>query len=1061
MDTACSSSFASIQTACSYLWRGECDTAIAGGANILTNPDNFAGLDRGWFLSHTGNCQAFDEAADGYCRADAVGTVMLKRLEDAEADGDPIFGVILGSNTNHCGNSESITRPFEDDQAAVFKQVMRRANVDPKDVSYIEMHGTGTQHGDSTEFASVLSVFDVPDQGRFPDHPLHLGTVKANIGHAESASGVVSLIKVLMMMQHDQIPPHVGIKTRLNPKIPADLAQRNVHIPLRMTPWERAQGGKRTVFLNNFSAAGGNTAILLQDAPKDRHLPSKTPSREPAIITVSGKTPKAFRSNADALAEALEKGIDAQLGALSYTTTARRMHHPYRAAFLVEDSDSLAVQLRNCSPIATPKTPAPVIFVFSGQGVMYQNLGGQLYERVQAFRDDIHQFNALAKELGASSFLPLICQDHDDESPLPDSPITTQLAICSIQMALARLLQSWGVEPFAVTGHSLGEYAALVTAGVLTPADAIYLVYKRAQLLVDRCTQHTHAMLVVKASLPEIRPFVDQHEVDTACLNAPDNSVLAGPLTTIQPLKSRLEQQGIRCMLLDLPYAFHSAQVDPILDAFEHVCTGVETNVLKTPYFSPLTGEVISKGSSDIKSAYFARACRGTVKFEEAVRSGFATLNLPSNALWVELGSHPICSRMLKGIVGPQAAVHLHTLERDVSPFTTLFQSVQSLYLSGANMEWNEFQKDVCSAADSCVLPLPRYGWDLSNYWIDYRNNFCLTKGNEPRLAKDAVPARDLRISSSVHEVLEQSSSAESASLIVQTNLLDSALTNVIDGHKVNGSLLCTSSLYADIALTASHYLLQQHGQESSILDLDSGSMVVAKPIIIDRALPQQYLQTKLSMDLNTKTVHCSFTTGNGKGQEAIDHAKCMVTLSDSSVSKSQWSRQTFLVKNAINTLRTSVETGSASRMKRGMVYKLFGALVDYSNHFQGMQEVLLDSDTVEGSAQVQFQVADDGFTFHPCWIDSLGSIAGFILNAREGRTQDFVYINHGWESMRRATEFSQGKVYTTYNRMHRQGSGETYVGDTYVLDGDETIAVFEGIRVSSSSAERNLGDAH
>ena len=258
VDTACSSSFAALHVACQSLWQGGCDTAIAGGTNILTNPDNFAGLDRGHFLSTTGNCHPFDDDASGYCRADAVASLILKRLEDAEADDDPIYGVIAGVDTNHCGQTDSITRPHEGDQLSLFKRILRQSNTNPIDVNYVEMHGTGTQAGDAAEMSSVLAAM-VPGRARMPYHPLHLGAVKANVGHAESASGVSALIKLLMMMQHNEIPPHVGIKNRINKNYPLDLAARNVHIAFKPTPWTRPRfpDGKRVSFLNNFSAAGG------------------------------------------------------------------------------------------------------------------------------------------------------------------------------------------------------------------------------------------------------------------------------------------------------------------------------------------------------------------------------------------------------------------------------------------------------------------------------------------------------------------------------------------------------------------------------------------------------------------------------------------------------------------------------------------------------------------------------------------------------------------------------------------------------------------------------------
>lgn len=260
VDTACSSSFAAIQVACTSLSKGECDTAIAGGVNILTNPDIFTGLSRGHFLSNTGQCKAFDEAADGYCRAEGVVSLALKRLPDAIADNDHIYGVILGSRTNHSAQATSITRPHHEAQAFLCQRILDSAGVHSHEVDYVEMHGTGTQAGDYHEMLSVTQIFAPLDAPLRPK-PLYVGTVKANVGHAEAAAGVISLVKVLKMLQHEAIPPHVGIQSGvMNKKFPSDLAERNIRIAERQIPWKkRSDGSHRLAFLNNFSAAGGNT----------------------------------------------------------------------------------------------------------------------------------------------------------------------------------------------------------------------------------------------------------------------------------------------------------------------------------------------------------------------------------------------------------------------------------------------------------------------------------------------------------------------------------------------------------------------------------------------------------------------------------------------------------------------------------------------------------------------------------------------------------------------------------------------------------------------------------
>ena len=322
IDTACSSSLAAIQLACTSLWAGNCDMAVAGGMNVLTNPDIFSGLSRGQFLSKKGSCQTFDDGADGYCRADGVGTVILKRLEDAEADKDPILAVILGCATNHSAEAVSITHPHAGAQEFLYKNILNACHVDPCEVSYIEMHGTGTQAGDATEMRSVTDTFAPAHRRRLPDQKLYLGAVKANSGHAEAASGITSLAKVLMMMEKSKIPPHCGIKGSINHTFPKDLEERNVHIASTPTAWRRPKNGKRVVFLNNFSAAGGNTALLLEDPPLPavRENKPKDP-RSIHIVAMSAKSQSSLKHNIIGLVNFLDDNPAVDLPSLSYTVS--------------------------------------------------------------------------------------------------------------------------------------------------------------------------------------------------------------------------------------------------------------------------------------------------------------------------------------------------------------------------------------------------------------------------------------------------------------------------------------------------------------------------------------------------------------------------------------------------------------------------------------------------------------------------------------------------------------------------------------------------------------------
>lgn len=725
-----------------------------------------------------------------------MGSVILKRLEDAQADNDPIFGVIAGAYTNHCGQTDSITRPHEGDQTSVFKRIIRHANVNPLDISYVEMHGTGTQAGDATEMNSVLSVF-VPERKRMPDYPLYLGSAKANIGHAESASGVSSLIKVLMMMKHNEIPPHCGIKTRINHNYPLDLKERNVNIAATPVPWHRTASGKRSVFLNNFSAAGGNTAVLLEDAPLLSH-PNDIISdpRSTHIVTVTGKSAKSLNDNIKALVSFLELNPETPLPALSYTTTARRMHHAYKTVCSGSNMKSVLDALKKKAADSDSKPPSStasvskIVFAFSGQGSLYSGIGRQLFESHPGFKADIFRFDSIAQQQGFPSFLPLVDGTASDVDGV--ETVAAHLALSCVQMAICRLWISWGVRPNLTTGHSLGEYAALQAAGVLTPSDVIYLVGTRAQLLSSHCRRGTHAMLSIKASSNDIKTYLVGSACEIACMNQPTNNVISGPSEEVSRLMLLFQSKGYECIKLDIPFAFHSAQVDPILEGFESAASSIHYRLPTLPYISPLLELVISDEVT-LNASYLARACRSAVNFQGALKSAEAASLIGGQTVWVEIGSHPACSGMIKGTIGPQSTI-IPSLRKGVDTWKVLTGGLETLYLNRVNIEWNEWHRDFKSS--HYVLQLPRYSWDLKNYWIQYRNNFCLTKG-EGTAVIDVPPVEKrlnfVYLSPAVQRVLEEHHATNVSNILVESDIQDPRLAPVLQGHKVNGTSLCPS----------------------------------------------------------------------------------------------------------------------------------------------------------------------------------------------------------------------------------------------------------------------------
>ncbi len=873
-DTACSSSLAAIHLACNSLWRGDCDTAVAGGTNMIFTPDGHAGLDKGFFLSRTGNCKAFDDKADGYCRAEGVGTVFIKRLEDALADNDPILATILDAKTNHSAMSDSMTRPHAGAQIDNMSAVLSTACISPNELSYIEMHGTGTQVGDAVEMESVLSVFAPSEKSRGKDQPLYVGSAKANIGHGEGVSGVTSLVKVLLMMQHNTIVPHCGIKpgSKINHTYP-DLGARNVHIAFEPKPWPRTKNPRR-VLINNFSAAGGNTALLVEDAP-ERSLPDKEDPRTSHIVTISGHVGNSLKTNCERLLSHLEQRAELSLPQLSYTTTARRWHHLHRVSISGSSIDEVKCKLeaamRNGEGVNRPKTKPNVVFAFTGQGSQYLRMGKQLYDAYPKYRADLERFDQLAQSHGFPGFLHVYtCADGDIKGFLP---IVVQLATTCLEMALSNLLQSFGVRPSAAVGHSLGEYAALYAAGVLSVSDTIYLVGKRAELLQERCQRGTHAMLATRASPETLLKLVSASNCEVACINGPKDTVLSGSVEEILDSQRILAANGIKATLLKLPFAFHSAQVQPILEDLEVLASAATFEKPRYPVLSPLMGNVVEEAGT-FGPSYLAKHCRETVDIAKALEFARERAIINEKSIIIEVGPKPLLCGMVKMTLGSQMTA-LPTLAQNADVWPNLHNIFSTLFAGGLDINWVAYHSPFGSSKR--VIDLPSYGWDLKEYWIPYEGDWCLHRhkiecscanpGKELQTAEYQVPTESstrraskldaaqeaypqIKATTTLHRVVEEKTEPLGATFIVETDISRKDVNGIAQGHRVDDIPLCTPSFYADIALQVGKYSMDRirAGHPGAIDGLVDVSDLVVDKALIPHGQAPQLLRTTLTM---------------------------------------------------------------------------------------------------------------------------------------------------------------------------------------------------------------------
>ncbi|KAK1751370.1 Non-reducing polyketide synthase aptA [Echria macrotheca] len=1077
IDTACSSSLATIQAACTSLWNGETDTVVAGGMNVLTNSDAFAGLSHGHFLSKTPNaCKTWDAEADGYCRADGIGSIVLKRLEDAEADNDNILGVILGAGTNHSADAVSITHPHAGAQAHLSTEVLRAAGINPLDVSYVEMHGTGTQAGDREEMQSVSSVY-APSPGgatraRSAKQPLYIGAVKANVGHGEAVAGVTALLKVLLMFEKGFIPPHVGVKNTINPTFPRDLDKRNLNIPWEKTPWERRPDRKRIAAINNFSAAGGNTTLLLEEGPQRLREAREDPRGGAHVVAVSAKSKASLKGNLERFLAYLEKNPDVELRDLAYSTTARRYHHNHRVAVATTSVEQLKKQLSAAlKSVETTTTtgsnsthrlisatgPPSVVFAFTGQGSSHKSSHYELFHSATAFRDQILHLDALAQAQGFPSFIPAVDGSHDKDYQHP--AVVTQLSLVATEIALAKYWASLGVTPDVVVGHSLGEYAALQVAGVLSSNDAIFLAGRRAQLLEEKCTSGSHRMLAVRASLAQIEEIVNGSKpFEVACINGPKETVLSGTHDEMQALIAPLEAAGVKGTLLDVSFAFHSSQTDPVLDDFEEIAkTGALFHPPSMPVISPLLGKVVFDENT-FGATYLRRATRETVHFLQALEAARDIGTIDDSNVWIEIGPHPVATSFVKSTL-PSTSLTVPSLRRGESNWVTLSQTLASLHLAGVNLSWNEYHRPFES--DLRLLDLPTYAWNDKTYWIQYNGDWALTKGNtfydqekqqqqqsNPGPAASAAP-----LTSTVHRILSQTITATSAEITVQSDLMQPDFFAAAWGHKMNNAGVVTSSIHADIAWTLAG-LLRSHFP-SLPPSSNIANLVVTKGLVANKkkTVPQLIRISLVSANIATNTASLSWFNDNPTDDRDTPFATATLLFSHPDPWLADWKPLTHLVQSRIDALAQLALEGKANRFSHGMAYKLFAsALVDYADKYRGMQSVVLHG--LEAYADVKLTEKEEGggarWTVPPYFVDGVAHLAGFVMNVSDsGEVEEGGFcVTPGWNSMRFAKPLVAGGRYRSYVKMIPTAEDPSiYLGDVYVLQEGEIIGLVGGIK--------------
>ena len=712
VDTACSSSLVAVHLACQSLRRGETDTALAAGVNLLLSPELSMTFSRAGMLSRSGRCKTFDVSADGYVRSEGCGVVVLKLLSRAIADGDPVLAVVRGSAVNQDGASNGLTAPNGLAQEAVIRTALTDAGVAPHEVSYIEAHGTGTPLGDPVEVSSLANVYG---RGRSGDNPLFLGSVKANIGHTEAAAGIAGLIKVVLALRHHHLPgqPHFR---KLNPQIVLETIPAT--IPVAGGGWDRGpSGARRLAGVSSFGFSGTNAHVVVEEAPEGTCRAKNGPERPLHILSLSAKTEPALNRLAERYEAFLGSSApEERLADLCYTANTGRAHFSRRMSIVAGSMAELREKLRSRDGSGqregvfrgSSSSPPKVAFLFTGQGSQFAGMGQELYETQPTFRRALDRCDGLLKDLLDRPLVEVIYPGEKSGQGEVDQTAYTQPALFAIGYALCELWKSWGVEPGAVLGHSVGEYVAACAAGVFPLEGGLKLIAARGRLM--QALPHNGAMAAVFAEEAHVMDAIGSfaNEISVAAVNGPRLTVISGLANSVGKVTMALESQGTRVARLNVSHAFHSPLMEPVRGPFGTIAQSIPYASPRIDLISNLTGEAI--GDEIASADYWVNHVRGTVRFA----AGIEALYRKGYRLFVEIGPQPVLTGMGKTCLPDQSCTWLPSLRRGRSDWEQMLHSLGALYAKGVKIDWQGFDGDYPRSK----IPVPTYPFEGRRYWL-------------------------------------------------------------------------------------------------------------------------------------------------------------------------------------------------------------------------------------------------------------------------------------------------------------------------------------------------------